>query len=106
MAKTNKKTGNNTVTKKTTSFYEPVTMTNNPGTENNMPSNGSQATTGTGILNRPAVAGKPHTNPVPTHKQIEDMAKEIWRRKGCPSGQDEKNWLEAEAQLKKEMGIK
>jgi hypothetical protein len=106
MAKTNKKTGNNNVTKKTTSTYEPVPMTNIPRTENTMPSSSSQTTTGTGTLNRPTGAGRAHTNPVLTHKQIEDRAREIWRRKGCPSGQDEQNWLEAEAQLKKEMGIK
>jgi hypothetical protein len=40
-----------------------------------------------------------------TRQQIEQRAREIWRQKGCPSGQDEKNWLEAEAQLKRELGI-
>jgi hypothetical protein len=49
--------------------------------------------------------GKPNTN-VLTHQMIEQRASEIWKRKGCPAGQDEKNWLEAEAQLKKELGIK
>ena len=106
MAKTNKKTGNNTFAKKTTSTYESVPMSNIPRTENTIPSSSSQTTTGTGTLNRPAVAGRSHTSPVPTRKQIEDRAKEIWHRKGCPCGQDEQNWLEAEAQLKKEMGIK
>ena len=88
MAKANKKTGNNNVTKKTTSTYEQGKMTS------------------VGTLNRPADAGRSNTNHVPTHKQIEDRAREIWHRKGCPSGQDEQNWVEAEAQLKKEMGIK
>jgi hypothetical protein len=40
-----------------------------------------------------------------THQQIEERAREIWRQKGCPVGQDEKNWHEAEAQLKMELGI-
>lgn len=37
-----------------------------------------------------------------THEQIAERAKAIWRSKGCKSGQDEQNWLEAEAQLKAE----
>jgi len=41
-----------------------------------------------------------------TYQQIADRAKKIWQQKGCPSGQDEKNWLEAEAQLKKELAVK
>jgi hypothetical protein len=45
-------------------------------------------------------------NVVITHQQIEERAKKIWQQKGCPMGQDEKNWLEAEAQLKKELGTK
>lgn len=40
-----------------------------------------------------------------THQQIADRAKAIWQKKGCPVGQDEKNWSEAEAQLKRELGI-
>ncbi len=41
-----------------------------------------------------------------THEQIAERAKSIWQKKGCPSGQDQKIWHEAEAQLKKEKGIK
>jgi hypothetical protein len=41
-----------------------------------------------------------------THDQIAERAKSIWQKKGCPSGQDQKIWHEAEAQLKKEKGIK
>ena len=112
MAKTNKKTGDNNVTKKLTSTYEPVPMTNIPRTASPLPSGSqqssgsSQTSTGTGTLNRPADVGRSHTHPALTHKQIEDRAREIWHRKGCPCGQDEQNWMEAEAQLKKEMGIK
>jgi len=40
-----------------------------------------------------------------THDQIAERAKSIWQKKGCPSGQDEKIWYEAEAQLKRELGI-
>ncbi len=39
----------------------------------------------------------------PTHEQIEERAKLIWRQNGCPSGQDQENWYEAEAQLKREL---
>jgi hypothetical protein len=105
MAKTNKKTGNNNVTKKTTSTYEPFPMTSNPRTASPLTSSG-QISTGTGTLNRPSEAVRSKADVGPTRKQIEDRAREIWRRKGCPGGQDEQNWLEAEAQLKKEMGIK
>ena len=41
-----------------------------------------------------------------THEQIAERAKSIWLKKRCPSGQDQKIWHEAEAQLKKEKGIK
>ena len=41
-----------------------------------------------------------------TQKQIEERAMAIWQKKGCPAGQDEQNWLEAERQLKEELGVK
>ena len=41
-----------------------------------------------------------------THEQIAKRAQQIWEKKGRPVGQDEINWLEAEAQLKRELGIK
>jgi len=41
-----------------------------------------------------------------THEQIAERAKSIWMKRGCPNGQDEKNWQEAENQLKKELGIR
>ena len=41
-----------------------------------------------------------------SQQQIADRAKEIWRKKGCPAGQDESNWYEAEAQLKKELAVR
>jgi hypothetical protein len=40
-----------------------------------------------------------------THEQIAERAKSIWMKRGCPNGQDEKNWQEAEKQLKQELGI-
>ena len=41
-----------------------------------------------------------------THEQIAQRAHQIWEKRGRPAGQDEKNWLEAEAQLRRELGIK
>jgi len=40
-----------------------------------------------------------------THDQIADRARQIWEQRGRPDGEDERNWREAERQLKKEMGI-
>ena len=40
-----------------------------------------------------------------THEQIAERAKALWQQHGCPAGEDEKNWYEAEAQLKHELGI-
>jgi hypothetical protein len=31
-------------------------------------------------------------------------ARAIWQAKGCKPGQDKENWMEAEMQLKREMG--
>ena len=112
MAKTNRKIGDNIETKKTTSTYEPVPMANPPRAASSQPSGsqqsmgGNRVSVGTGTLERPAETGRSKAPVGPTHKQIEDRAREIWHRKGCPCGQDEQNWLEAEAQLKKEMGAK
>jgi hypothetical protein len=38
----------------------------------------------------------------PTHEQVARRAREIWEQRGCPPGQDEQIWLEAEMQLKRE----
>ena len=40
-----------------------------------------------------------------THEQVSERARAIWKERGCPSGQDEQNWLEAERQLKMELGV-
>jgi hypothetical protein len=50
-----------------------------------------------------AVAVRPTRGPMPTREQISKRAHEIWIKHGCKHGQDEQNWLEAEAQLKAEM---
>lgn len=56
-----------------------------------------------------AVVTKPATParaPAITHEQIAQRAREIWTKRGCKVGQDEQNWLEAEAQLKAELAAK
>jgi hypothetical protein len=45
------------------------------------------------------------SRPGPTHDQISLRARAIWLAKGCKPGQDRENWLEAEKQLKAEMGV-
>jgi hypothetical protein len=65
-------------------------------------------TTSTRTGGATAVAVRPTTpkttrGPMPTHEQISKRAHEIWLKKGCKPGQDEQNWLEAEAQLRAEM---
>jgi hypothetical protein len=37
------------------------------------------------------------------HEAVAARAAEIWRRKGRPFGQDEQNWLQAEAELRAEL---
>jgi len=53
-----------------------------------------------------ATASKPNRAPAqgPTPEQVARRAHEIWVKNGCQHGQDRQNWLEAEAQLKKELG--
>lgn len=41
----------------------------------------------------------------PTHQQIAERARAIWLGRGCVAGEDEHNWLEAEAQLRHELGL-
>jgi hypothetical protein len=40
-----------------------------------------------------------------THDQIADRARAIWEQRGCPQGEDERIWHEAEDQLKREIGM-
>jgi hypothetical protein len=41
-----------------------------------------------------------------THEQIEERAKLIWKQRGCTPGEDDRNWYEAETQLKQELSTK
>jgi hypothetical protein len=39
------------------------------------------------------------------HERIAERAWVIWQNRGCSPGEDERNWLEAEAQLREELDI-
>jgi hypothetical protein len=54
---------------------------------------------GTAVAVRPTIKG-------PTHEQVSKRAHDIWVKKGSKPGQDEQNWLEAEAQLRAELARK
>lgn len=79
-------------------------------------SKGTVPTTTGGVYSGTATATAPHPTTVktpqttsgkaPTYDQISQRAREIWTKKGCLPGQDEQNWLEAERQLKAELGRK
>jgi hypothetical protein len=40
-----------------------------------------------------------------TQEQIAERAYLIWENRGCTPGEDEQNWIEAEKQLKTELGL-
>ncbi len=40
-----------------------------------------------------------------THDQIAKLAYEMWERRGRPTGQSVQNWLEAEAELRRTVGL-
>jgi hypothetical protein len=61
---------------------------------------------GTAVAVRPAKPTSPARGLMPTHEQISKRAHEIWVKRGSKPGQDEKNWLEAEIQLRAEMNGK
>jgi hypothetical protein len=71
------------------SFQKPQTMTQTP----------KPAASSTTSSTSAAVASCK-----PTHDQVAQRAKSIWQAKGCPPGQDQQNWLEAEKQLHAEKG--
>lgn len=69
--------------------------------------------TGTGARRGQAVKGR-GAKPEPSrggtatisHDEIARRAREIWVQRGCPTGEDEKIWLEAEVQLTHELVVK
>ena len=60
---------------------------------------------------RPRKAASPESQATtaskpPTHDEIAARAVQIYTKKGRPEGRDMENWLEAEAELHRERGIK
>jgi len=43
-------------------------------------------------------------NSEPTHEEITALAQKIYEEEGCPSGQAEAHWLEAERRLREQTG--
>ena len=70
------------------------------GSKGTVPTTTSSVYSGTATVTAP----RPTVAKTPTYDQIAQRAKEIWTKKGCLPGQDEQNWLEAERQLKAELG--
>ena len=50
-------------------------------------------------------SNKSKTESVLTHERIAKRAWEIWMKRGCRPGEDERNWIEAETQLRAELDI-
>ena len=94
MAKTNKKSETSTAGSRTSSTGRSQRTASSSSSEKSV---SSSKTNINSRKERPDVLSQ---------KQIADRAKEIWRKKGCPAGQDESNWYEAEAQLKKELAVR
>ncbi len=67
--------------------------------ENKKTSDEPDASSIESILKQPGPAAGP------THEQIAERAKMIWQQRGCIPGEDERNWNEAETQLRAEMHI-
>lgn len=67
-----------------------------------------KSTSGVTTLHPAGKAGKSAsaTPAGPTHEQIAQRAHELWVKNGARHGEDQRHWLEAETELKQEMGIK
>jgi hypothetical protein len=62
---------------------------------------------------QPVTPTKPQTSPMPPqsssqtgpgHDKIAMRAYQKWVQRGCPQGSEQQDWLEAEAELRREMG--
>ncbi len=75
----------------------PTPTQGNKGASSKMASPGFSMT----ALPSGSVANSAQSHRVPDSHQISERARQIWEAKGCPSGQDVENWLEAEKQLRR-----
>jgi hypothetical protein len=94
MAKTNKKPQTSTISSRTSSADRSERTVALSGSVKSVESP------------KASVGAKKTGTSSPTYQQIADRAKEIWRKKGCQTGQDETNWYEAEEQLKRELDVR
>jgi hypothetical protein len=94
-----KKKTSTTAAKKTTS-----TQRSNRGNDatSKETTTGSGATTETTTKRSPAAKPRSQVEMKITHDQIAQRAYEIWLAKGRPPGQEEQNWHQAEAELRRE----
>jgi hypothetical protein len=69
------------------------------------PTMGGQATSQTRATQASDTGGTATATMPITHTQIAERARQIWEQRGRPQGEDERNWREAERQLKRELGI-
>jgi len=53
----------------------------------------------------PARADRLEESQALAQERIAERARALWQQRGCRAGEDERNWHEAEAQLKRELGI-
>ena len=47
----------------------------------------------------------PEADLLPAWEQISERAYELWNARGCPEGSPETDWLQAEAELKREASL-
>lgn len=91
MAKTNRKPGTNSGDDRTSSAGRSRRTASLSGPDKSV------------SFTKTSISAKADKVSSPTHDEIAGRAKEIWRQKGCPAGQDDANWFEAENQLKREL---
>jgi Protein of unknown function (DUF2934) len=48
---------------------------------------------------RPSAAGAIVSRPVVSRDKIAALAHQKWQRRGCPTGDDQRDWFEAEKEL-------
>jgi hypothetical protein len=87
---------------------------NQPGNRDVRSSGTATAQTKVGTFKVPAETKSPSYGSKPgqskaekvlTHERIAKRAWEIWMKRGCRPGEEERNWIEAETQLRAELDI-
>jgi hypothetical protein len=55
---------------------------------------------GVAVSNRAAAERSPSGPAAVTHDVIAKLAFQKWQKRGCPTGEDQRDWFEAERELK------